>query len=128
LTFYTADIIRIVGGTTAVAHSWPSIAYILFNYQAVITIGGVNRSISESSLCGGTLLDLTTVLTAAHCIVNTISYTYNGQTYDYNVVTNKFYPTFGSMYTVYLGIQDRTNLYSTGSQAKSVSTVIKVTK
>jgi len=46
------------------------------------------------------------VLTAAHCITTTISYSYNGASYETSVEPNSFYPTYGSMYKVYLGFQD----------------------
>lgn len=41
-------------------------------------------------------------MTAAHCVAKTFSY--NAQTLSIN--TNKFYPTFASMFTVYAGIND----------------------
>ena len=122
----TPDLLRIVGGTTAIAYSWPSIAIIIFSYKATVLVGGSYQTISESTLCGGSLLDLTTVLTAAHCIVTQISYTYNGKTYNYKVVPNQYYPTIGSMYTVYLGIYDRSNLNSPGSQIIVAKTAVRV--
>lgn len=87
-----SNLIRIVGGTTSVAYSWPSIAYIYFSYKARIQIGASYYIISQSAFCGGTLIDLTTVLTAAHCIEKSIKYKSNGQTYNYTVVTNQYYP------------------------------------
>jgi len=46
---------KIVGGQTAIEHSWPS--------QAFLTI--CRNSLCQ--VCGGTLIDRNTVLTAAHC-------------------------------------------------------------
>ena len=51
LTYYQSNV-KIYNGQSAVAHSWPSIAHILIDF------GG------SGSVCSGTLIDLTTVLTA----------------------------------------------------------------
>ena len=48
----------------------------------------------------GTLLDTRTVLTAGHCIVSRVVFTYYWNTYAFTVQTNSYYPTFESMYTV----------------------------
>lgn len=120
---------KIVGGQEAQPHSWPSIAYVYFSYQALILDDNGNKIlIRQASTCGGTLLDKTTVLTAAHCIVNVIYYRnpVTGGQSSYNVVTNEFHPTIGSMFTVYLGLHDRTQLTSSGSEQMSVSNVYKV--
>lgn len=98
--------------------------YVVFQYSAYVTINGQTFRISSSSSCGGTLIGKGLVLTAAHCISTSISYTYNGNQYSYTIVTNSQYPTMGSMYTVYLGAHDITNLNSAVS--RSVSKVVKV--
>ena len=43
-------------------------------------------------------------MTAAHCIIKTV----NLQNREIKVVPNEYYPTFESMYKVYLGVHDRT--------------------
>jgi secreted trypsin-like serine protease len=53
---YSTPNVKIVGGTEAVQNSWPSIALIR-------TCNG-----TSCYLCGGSLIDRSTVLTAAHCI------------------------------------------------------------
>lgn len=107
---------KIVGGQTAVAHSWPSIVFIRFRYEG--TDPFTNKPISQSSFCGGTLLDARTVLTAAHCIPYKIGSS--------TISLNAQYPTFASMYKVYLGIHDRTQLNSVGSQQMRVAEVYRV--
>lgn len=121
----SSNYLKIVGGQTAVAHSWPSIVFVYFSYRARVLINGVFYTISQNSFCGGTLLDRSTVLTAAHCIVSSISYTHptTGVSTPYTVVTNSFFPTVGSMYSVHLGVHDRTDLSSTGAVTASVSAV-----
>ncbi len=67
---------RIVGGVVANANSWPA--------QVFITA----CSNGQCGLCGGTLIDLQTVLSAAHCVANS-NYTY----------------------TAYLGLQDNSPIF-----------------
>ena len=43
-------------------------------------------------------------MTAAHCFVTEVTYTYSGYEMVHTVETNEQYPTFESMYTVYLGL------------------------
>ena len=54
-------------------------------------------------------------MTAAHCISTTVSFTYAGSEYTGNVNTNSYYPSIGSMYTVYLGLQDKSTISNTGA-------------
>ncbi len=58
-----------------------------------------------------------------------MDFTYNGNTYQGTVYTNSYYPTFSSMYTVYLGLQDRTVIFNANispAVGMSVSRIIKV--
>ena len=103
-------------------NSWPSIVFIYFYYRAIINVNNQARIISQSSTCGGTLLDKTTVVTAAHCILNRISYRDPGtnQMNYYTVVPNSFHPTYGSMYSVFLGIHGRPSSPSGGLKVAHV--------
>lgn len=78
-------------------YSWPSTALIYFTYRT-------SDSISVSYICGGSLIDRLTILTAAHCIIKTIYL----QNREIKVVPNEYYPTIESMYKVYLGVHDKT--------------------
>ena len=123
---------KIVGGTTATANSWPSIAYVKWNYQGTYRVSsGASVTYSFSAACGGTLIDRQTILTAAHCIPSTVSFTYAGVSYTGQVYTNSYYPTIASMFTVYLGLQDKTSIDSSGTYSAptvkmAVSCVVKV--
>lgn len=116
---------RIVGGQESTSHTWPSMALVIFRYSAYIDINGVTYKISSSSLCGGTLIDKSTILSAAHCIKSSIDYTHNGNTYTYSLKYNSNYPSLESMYTIYLGVHDRSDLSASGIVTKSVSKIIK---
>jgi secreted trypsin-like serine protease len=109
--WFTDNNIRIVGGIVANAGSWPSIAYIRWSYTAnVVTSGGITKTLSISYSCDGTLIARDLILTAAHCIPRSVDLTDQNNVYTVTVVTNTFYPTFGSMFSVYLGLQSKTSM------------------
>ena len=56
---------RIVGGVVANQGSWPSIAFVSWNYKAQYRLPtGVTVTVSTGSNCGGTLIATDKVLTA----------------------------------------------------------------
>ena len=57
-------------------------------------------------LCEGTVTNKETVLTAAHCIIDSIELSFNGRTFNEKVVPNEYYPSYAYMYKVYLGFND----------------------
>ena len=108
---FAVNNLRIVGGSTAIPNSWPSMAYVKFNYKATfLSPQGVKLTYTFSSSCGGTLITRNKVLTAAHCIPSSVIYNYNGHDYEGTVKPNSFYPTMESMFTIYLGLQDKTTI------------------
>lgn len=118
----------IVGGVTAVSHSWPSIAYVLFKYKKDIIIGSSKYTYSFTAACGGTLIDRRTIITAGHCIQTSVNYKYGSQSFTTAVTNNSYYPTYGSMFNVYLGLQDKSTINNDISPAVkvAVSQVIRV--
>lgn len=98
---------KIIGGISALANSWPSMALILFKYTAIYEIAGVKfRSNPVMSYCGGTLIDRDTVVTAAHCFNEKVKITINGYQINYPVGPNEEHSSIESAYTVYLGLHD----------------------
>ena len=61
-----------------------------------------------SGFCTGTLIDRTTFLSAAQCVFPKVSYIHNNKTYHdrINIVPNKYYPIYESIFSVYLGLHN----------------------
>ena len=98
---------RIIGGIEAIEHSWPSMAFIYFEYR----FSGINSVIKRRSFCGGTLINPDTILTAAHCFISQVYYHYFNHLITVDVVENEFHPTYESMYTVYLGMHNLSGIF-----------------
>lgn len=77
----------------------------------------------------GTILNRKTVITAAHCILETFEYRYGNKSYLINVTENSFHPKMGSLYTVYVGV-DKIITYDEDikpAKAVNVDRIIRVT-
>lgn len=55
---FAMPMVKIVGGFEAIPHSWPSSAYIVFNYKADVFLQdqGVYYKLEEQMVCGGSLI------------------------------------------------------------------------
>ena len=74
----------------------------------------------------GTLVDTQTILTAAHnLILNDTIVTDDFGNSQTSIIPNSFYPSIGSMYNVYLGIQSISNDLTNATNI-SVSNLIQV--
>lgn len=85
------------------ANSWPSIVYLLFSYKYYYS----GSWYTTSSLCGGTLVNRDTVITAAHCYTKSFQHS-TGVTIE--VTTNQYHQTIESAYSVYAGLHSSNNL------------------
>lgn len=63
-----------MGGIEAVVNSWPSTVYIKITYS-------YNNTNAVTYVCGGSLIDEYTVITAAHCVESGIELYENGYKY-----------------------------------------------
>jgi hypothetical protein len=118
LTFAPSNLVKVVGGQEATAHSWPAIAFILVSYTTDLNVNGaVYRGYSIKFSCSGTLIDRNTVITAAHCVPKTFDVSVNDFTYTFNVTPNDYNPNVESMFTVYLGMHDNNRVSEEPTQA-----------
>lgn len=78
------------------------------SYKGYVDIPSINETvfIREVYFCGGTLINRDTILTAAHCVSETIEFTYENIDYMTTFTPSEFNPTFESMFKVYVGIND----------------------
>ncbi len=110
---------RIVGGIKSVPHSWPSQVLIVQSYKGYYDLRPLAPSnktfISVEFRCGGTLIDLNTVVSAAHCVIKEFDYYIFGYVYSLKIKLNEFYPTMESMFSIYLGVHE-TSFLKTNEQ------------
>ena len=94
-----------------------------------VNFDGTTLILSSTFLCGGTLINQKTALTAAHCINTQFEYDYKGNTYVIEIKPNEYYTTWESMFTVYIGMHN-SNINSESNnkfgKAISVAKIIKV--
>ena len=83
------------------AGNWPATAYIKFEYKVEIKLenNGPTYQIGTRSSCSGFLIDASTVLTAAHCLLTKVDVNLKNNSMSVPVVTNQFHKTYESMFT-----------------------------
>ena len=131
--------------------SWPSIAFIIWRYKADYRLPtGETYTFTTASACDGTLITTRKILTAgklirfkkmrklklfsfncsfykkkkAHCIPTKVTFSSGSVSYTMDVKTSTYYPTFGSMFSVYLGLHNKTSIVNSGTYS---APTIKVT-
>lgn len=97
---------------------------IIFQYKANIQVRNNIVRVDREFLCGGFLVDRTTVVTAAHCITEEIEVNVGTQSYTIKVVPNNFFPTQGSMFKVFLGIHNNQGALHGGDVSPGVRAVV----
>jgi hypothetical protein len=112
----------VISGAPAKANSFTSEVLIVFTFKYDFD----RLPLEYGSICSGTLVNRHTILTAAHCIVESFE-TADGD--NMLIQPNKYYPTYESMFTVYIGVnafQNSNKLISDPTVAAKLSKVIKV--
>ncbi|CAF0776402.1 unnamed protein product [Rotaria sp. Silwood1] len=96
---------RIIGGIDAIEYSWPFAVLIRQRYKRILTFNNRSYLISASWVCGGTLINHKTILTAAHCL-KTAGDTFDYKAFAVSIVWNKYYSNIESV-EVSVGLHDR---------------------
>lgn len=114
--------LRIVGGIVANPYSWPAIGLLQFGYEKkYFNSKNRLRTATLYSICSVFLIDKKTLLTAAHCINTDTSFNFydedDGIAYKIEITYDSNYPNFESLYTVFLGIHNLTNLRQSNPNA-----------
>ena len=107
--------VKIVGGVQAASGSWPSIAYISWNYKTIYNISGESFYLYGYIISAGTLIDSRKIVTDGYAIPTSIPFTYKNVSYEAELVVNEFYPTLASMVSVFLGVQNKSSLSNNGN-------------
>lgn len=126
ISYVKPNLQRVVGGKDSLVSSWPFAVYIIQTYQGKYEIKGSTRLINYSWVCGGTILNQRTILTAAHCIQDKF-FQYEDDQGDFltlEIKWNQWYSNVESTLQVYAGIHDIRNLNK--SQKLHVKRVNKV--
>jgi secreted trypsin-like serine protease len=117
---------KIVGGNASAANAWPSHVFFDFSYKGYVYLNDLNQytfvNVSYSYLCGGSLIDRNTILTASHCIVSSIPIKFNSSRYTLSVKPND--PK--AIYSVYLGVHNLSLIAANYSNRIQVKQVVMV--
>ena len=118
--------LKLIGGTVAIQGSWPSIAFMQWNFKGnyLLPTGVIVTVTAYTVSCDGTLIDTRKILTAAQCIPTAVVFSYGGVTYSGPIFLNSYYPTIGSRFSVYLGVTNKKSIVTMGTYS---SPTIKVT-
>ena len=97
---------RIVGGKVVTSKSsWPAQAFIQACYADDFYLPDLDVSTHKSScvVFAGTLIDRTTIVTAASNLLTSFDFDYDVNSYSFPIKANAYYRTTESMYKVFLG-------------------------
>lgn len=120
---YAESNVRIVGGVDAAESSWPWAALVIFHYvKPILNMpdGTTIYNKTFSYTCGGTLINRRTILTAAHCSTNKLTFTYDYDTYYFE----EDYEEMAKGFTIFLGMNNITDIIETGYSATGVSSKV----
>ncbi|RMZ99633.1 transmembrane protease serine 13-like [Brachionus plicatilis] len=99
--------LRIQGGVKALPNSWPSVAFLVFQYKFFLTTNGFVTTRTVRGECGATLIEDDKLLSAAHCFKTSITLSDGTKV---TVQPNIYHKDLNSMYTIYLGLHDKTSI------------------
>lgn len=93
------------------ANSWPSAVYLTLTFDGYVQVGWRWYWVVKTFICGGTLINRNTILSAAHCVFETVEVSVNNVKYIVPI-TNSYSPNLATMFKAYLGAHNISGILS----------------
>ena len=97
--------VKIAKGVPVANKTWPAAVMLSFEYTDYLRLNGSWFFLNRKMSCGATLINRRTILTAGHCIIESINVIFRGSPYTIKIVPNYYSTTYAEMYYAYINAQ-----------------------